>query len=75
MPEHLPPAIGRDAARAQVDDSEPRVLAQIEKDAILKALERCDGNRTRAALELGISRRKLLYRLKEYGDDGARACE
>ena len=45
------------------------MLADIEREAILAALRRCDGNRSRAARELGISRRKLLYRLKEYGSE------
>jgi transcriptional regulator with PAS, ATPase and Fis domain len=40
---------------------------EIEKEAILEALRRHGGNRTRAAQELGISLRTLQYRLKEYG--------
>ncbi len=40
---------------------------EIEKEAILEALRRNGGNRTRAAQELGISVRTLQYRLKEYG--------
>jgi DNA-binding NtrC family response regulator len=69
MPEHLPPAV-RSACRERppsAADDGPRALAEIERQAILEALDRCDGNRTRAARELGISRRKLLYRLKDYG--------
>jgi len=42
-------------------------LEAVEREAILKALERCGGNRTKAAKELGISRRTMLYRLKDYG--------
>jgi DNA-binding protein Fis len=34
---------------------------------ILKTLEECSGNRTRAAEALGISRRILQLKLKEYG--------
>jgi len=33
---------------------------------ITKALEECDGNRTKAAQKLGISRRTLHRRLHEY---------
>jgi two-component system response regulator AtoC len=39
----------------------------IERRRILEALERCDGNQTRAAIELGISRGTLATRLKAYG--------
>ncbi|MBN1686392.1 MAG: sigma-54-dependent Fis family transcriptional regulator [Spirochaetales bacterium] len=45
----------------------PRTLEAIEREAIFNALSRWDGNRTRAAEELGISRRTLLYKLKSYG--------
>jgi DNA-binding NtrC family response regulator len=40
---------------------------EIERRAIEDSLRRHHGNRTRAAKELGISLRKLQYRLKEYG--------
>ncbi len=42
-------------------------LAEIEKTAILKALEFNHGDRRRTAEQLDISRRTLQYRLKEYG--------
>jgi transcriptional regulator with PAS, ATPase and Fis domain len=38
----------------------------LEKHAILHALERHTGNRSRAARELGISFRTLLRKLKSY---------
>ena len=44
-------------------------LKEIEKRSIAAALHRWEGNRTRAAEELGISRRSLLYKIKEYGID------
>jgi two-component system response regulator AtoC len=47
--------------------SRPVTMQEIEKQAILEALERNGGNRTRAAAQLGISLRTLQYRLKEYG--------
>lgn len=42
-------------------------LADLEKQAILAALRRWEGNRTRAAEELGITRRTLLNKIKVYG--------
>ncbi len=47
--------------------SRPVTMEEIERQAILEALERNGGNRTRAAAQLGISLRTLQYRLKEYG--------
>ena len=48
-------------------------LAEIERQAILLALDRTGGNKTRAAGQLGISRQTLRTKLKEYalesGDD------
>ena len=40
---------------------------EIERAAIEDALHSTGGNRTHAARQLGISLRKLQYRLKEYG--------
>ena len=47
-------------------------LAEIEKSAILRALENNGGDRKLTAQKLGISLRKLQYRLKEYGLTGNR---
>jgi two-component system response regulator AtoC len=41
----------------------------MEEDAIIRALHRWEGNRTRAAEELGISRRTLINKIAEYGLD------
>ncbi len=41
-------------------------LADIEKQAILAALDRWEGNRTHAAKELGISRKTLIAKIKAY---------
>jgi len=49
-----------------VDDSPTMTLEQTERRQILAALARNNGNRTATALELGISRRMLHYRLNEY---------
>jgi two-component system response regulator AtoC len=45
----------------------PRTLDSLEREAILNALQRWEGSRTRTAAELGISRRTLLNKIKEYG--------
>ena len=44
-------------------------LRDIEKAAIINALHRWEGNRTRAAEELGISRRTLISKIAEYSID------
>jgi two-component system response regulator AtoC len=44
-----------------------RSLDSLEREAIVNALRRWEGSRTRAAAELGISRRTLLNKIKEYG--------
>ena len=54
------------------EDSKPIVgeaksLKDVEVDAIVRALHRWEGNRTRAAQELGISRRTLINKIAEYG--------
>ena len=45
----------------------PELLADLEKRAILAALEQTLGNKTQAAARLGITRTQLHTRLKRYG--------
>jgi DNA-binding NtrC family response regulator len=45
-------------------------LRELERIAIEEALRVNQGNRTHAARQLGISLRKLQYRLKEYNSAG-----
>ncbi|WP_374479952.1 sigma-54-dependent transcriptional regulator [Zoogloea sp.] len=45
------------------------VVEALEKRMIEAALGRCDGNKTRAAAQLGISERTLWYKLKKYRGD------
>jgi len=61
-PEDLPVQVPSPAL-----DAHSETLAEIEKRAILKALESNQGDRRRTAQELNISLRTLQYRLKEYG--------
>lgn len=42
-------------------------LEGLEKELIIKALEKFNGNQTRAADYLGISRPTLIYRMEKYG--------
>jgi two-component system response regulator AtoC len=43
------------------------LLAEVERRAIVRALAAASGNRTRAAERLGISRRQLFDKMREYG--------
>jgi two-component system response regulator AtoC len=45
----------------------PGTLDSLEREAIVNALRRWEGSRARTAAELGISRRTLLNKIKEYG--------
>ncbi|NOZ79068.1 MAG: sigma-54-dependent Fis family transcriptional regulator [Acidobacteria bacterium] len=49
-------------------DWQPRPMAEIEKEAILRTLEHTHGHRARAAQLLGIGLRTLQRKLKEYGE-------
>ena len=69
-PADLPPQI--QALSSEKEDSEVRFpsgisLQEVEKALILRTLEDTGGNRSRAAEILGINRRTLQMKLKEYG--------
>jgi DNA-binding NtrC family response regulator len=73
LPEHLPArvrAAGEQPAAAEVAD--PARLEEIERQAILLALQQHDFNRTETAKALGISRRALLYKLQRYRELGSK---
>jgi two-component system, NtrC family, response regulator AtoC len=73
--EDLPPRV-REGARAAKAGS-PLVIgegvdvreqiAEVERAAIVAAMDECGGNQTRAAQKLGLSRRALIYKLEKYG--------
>jgi len=68
LPEHLPPQVS--ALTQQAEQSPPAGrLSQLERAAILAALQECGGNRTQAAKKLGISRRTLIYKLRSLQED------
>lgn len=62
---------GSSSLLAKAADRESRHnLRDVERTAVLSALERCDGNRTHAAETLGISVRTLQRKLKAWGEAG-----
>jgi DNA-binding NtrC family response regulator len=70
--EHLPPEIRSPSAVApgahpvRFEGERVVPLAEVERQAILFALDQTRGNKTRAASLLGISRQTLRTKLKEY---------
>ena len=60
------PALPQDTA----SNLQSRTLPELERDALVQALERTGGNVSRAARELGISRDTLRYRIDKYGLGG-----
>ncbi len=71
LPEHLDVDDTADPAfPATEDPTEPiplrALLAEVERRAIHRALLACGGNRTRTAERLGISRRQLFDKIREY---------
>ncbi len=71
LPEHLPAKL-RDAAKqvAPVLLPDTQQLDEIERHAIIAALQQHRFNRTETAKALGISRRTLLYKLQRLRQEG-----
>ncbi|PNU19648.1 DNA-binding response regulator [Geothermobacter hydrogeniphilus] len=67
----LPPAILRPDSPVSGNvlqlPEEGYPLEQLEKEAVMLALERCGGNQSRAARFLSIPRHVLLYRMEKFG--------
>ncbi len=53
--------------KVEIDLTPGRSLKEVEREMIIRTLDETGGNRTRAAEMLGISRRTLQLKLKEYG--------
>lgn len=68
LPDNLPPALRRaaDAVEGALEDN-GATLKEIEIDSLKRALLATEGNRTKAAERLGISRRGLLKKMKRFG--------
>ena len=52
-----------------LEDSVKDMTEKIEKEIIIKALEKCDNNKTNTAEYLKISRKTLFNKMKQYGLD------
>ncbi|HEX8908605.1 MAG TPA: sigma-54 dependent transcriptional regulator [Anaeromyxobacteraceae bacterium] len=72
-PEHLPPELRKLPPQKKQEKLVPQVAEQgivledVEKKLITEAMERANGNQSKAARLLGISRDTLRYRLKKHG--------
>ncbi|MDT4761895.1 sigma-54 dependent transcriptional regulator [Sphaerochaeta sp. PS] len=55
----------KEKEETKIDLSDGKSLKDVEIDTIIRALHRWEGNRTRAAQELGISRRTLINKIAE----------
>ena len=62
FPMILEPALASEPAAAPSDVT----LEEAERNMLVKALDKANGNQTRAAVLLGISRDTLRYKIKKY---------
>lgn len=69
LPEHLPPSVKKQYRLQESADSVTSLAGirlDAEKQAIIKALEMADGNRTKAAKLLGLHRSGFYQKLRKY---------
>jgi DNA-binding NtrC family response regulator len=75
---HLPPEVRASPAPSghplpyDTGRDLPGAVDETERQAITAALESCGGNQTRAAAQLGISRRALVYKMRKHAMPGPR---
>ncbi len=72
QPEDLPPEIQNRQPENELESSlhipdDGVSLEKMEKEAIIKTLESTSGNKSEAARRLGITRKTLRKKLKDYG--------
>jgi DNA-binding NtrC family response regulator len=67
---HLPPAVVPSEQRDGLPPIPGSTIADLERYAILKTLEACSGSTSKAATVLGVSPRKIQYKLHEYAQPG-----
>lgn len=67
LPERLREGIARQSPKALPAGGGGTALKTIERDLILQVLRQCNWNRSKAARELEISRKTLMYRMSKYG--------
>ncbi len=70
---HLPPTLVPQAEREGPPPIPGSRIEDLERYAILKTLEACGGSTSKAAMILGVSTRKIQYKLHEYGAAGSSA--
>ena len=66
LPEYFPDDIRANSSESPKGQS-PSSIREMERKVILETLEKLGGNKSRAANALGISRKSLYNKLKEYG--------
>ncbi len=69
-PRHLPDHLAASPSRDAMPQIPGSTIYELERWAILRTLEACHGSTSRAAGILGISPRKIQYKLHEYGGNG-----
>lgn len=69
-PQILHPHEAEDAIAEEINEPETLNLKDLDRQMVEKALERNNGNRKKAAQELGFSDRTLYRRIKQYGLGG-----
>jgi len=67
LPGDLPPQLQKATPVKEPQSVLVGDMEEIQRRAILEALEKTSGNKTQAAALLGISRRNFIYKLRDYG--------
>lgn len=67
LPNDLPPQLQAASTAPKSGSVLVGDMDEIQRRAILEALEKTSGNKTQAAALLGISRRNFIYKLRDYG--------